>query len=95
MTKKEIAIVILVVIITALNIYSLFQTSSDKLIEKARYVYGSEELFLSSYSEKHNLFTFDATIIMYNDKDIVEYEVSRFLGIIPIAEKYSTLPKNR
>ena len=86
MTKKNISIVILVVIITTLSIY-ITQTSSDKLIEKARYVYGSDELFLSSYSEKHNLFTSSVKIIMVNEKDVVEYEVSRFLGIVPISDE--------
>ena len=95
MFKKSISITILIITMTVLQLLLLSQVSHDKVIEKIRGQYGSEKLFVSSYSEKHNLFTTSVKIIMYNDKDVVEYEVSRFLGTIPIAEKYSTLPKNR
>jgi hypothetical protein len=93
--KKNISIAILIMIVSIFYYHSLSQVSSDKVIEKVRGLYGSEKLFVSKYSEKHKLFTTSVKVIMYNNKEVVEYEESRILGIIPIASKSSTLPKNR
>lgn len=82
-------------IVSIFYYHSLSQVSPVKVIEKVRGLYGSENLLVSSGSERRSLFTTSVKVSMYNDKDLVEYEESRILGIIPIAEKYSVLPKNR